>query len=185
VTVVRERVVAPQTVRHIYEPAPPPHVVVHRAPGRVVQYEERPVYVEPPRTVVHAEYRQVWGGDVDIKSVKPELRFDRRDGHFWLDVRYDVETEFPSQGRLDLVLELLHHGAPLLDDRGEPIQFAVVLDRPSDVDDDEFEYESRFSVTMPPGGHFNPKKLKASCLVVDREYGDVLDTKVESVKFKD
>lgn len=190
-TVVHERAIAPP---HVVRPVRQP-VIIHHPPARVVSYQthivEAPRVVAPPpvrtEVVVQSDgwYEPVDPIDVDIESLKPELQFDHREGQWWLKVRYDVETKYAPNGQFDLVVELHERGAPLLDERGEPVHFAVVLDRPTDVDDEELEYESRFEVALPSGLAFHPEKLKAHGVVVDRQNGDVLDIKRESVDFDD
>lgn len=194
-TVVRERVIGPApVVTHVVHRVPPA-VVVHRPPARVVSYEthivQAPRVIAPPpvRTEVVVQSDgwcdRIKPADVDIDSLKPELRFDRREGQWWLEVRYKVEVKYAPNGQFDLVVDLMDQGTPVVDERGEPVRFAVVLDRPTDVDDHELEYKGRFEVPLPAGAAFHPKKLRAHALVMDRENGAVLDAKTKSVDLDD
>ena len=121
--------------------------------------------------------------DVDIDSLRATVT-PARDG--WrLEVRYEVEVEdAPRYDRFDLVLALTERGRLLTDRRGRPLTLVVPLDRPSEVDDDELEFEGRASFRLPRGAVYNPKKLKVHAKVVRVRDGRAFDRKSKSVKFQ-
>jgi hypothetical protein len=121
--------------------------------------------------------------DVDIESLRGELR--RTAGEWLLEVRYDVEVEdyLPPPGTLELILYVTEHGYALVDQTGQPIEFLVPLECPSEVDDDELEFEDRVIVTLPDGVFHDPEHLRLEGIVVRIDDGRPLDRKDKSIKF--
>ena len=59
-----------------------------------------------------------------------------------------------------------------------------MLDRPTDIDDDELEFKQRLSITLPRQVILYPKKLKIRVAIIDRYTGRIVDDKTKSVKWK-
>jgi hypothetical protein len=125
----------------------------------------------------------VAGPDVDIESLRGELW--RASGEWLLEVRYDVEIEDyrPPPGDLELILYVTEHDYTLVDQAGRPIEFVVPLVHPSEVDDDELEFEDRLIVTLPDGVFGNPDRLRLEGIVVRVGDDYALDRKGKSIKF--
>ncbi len=121
--------------------------------------------------------------DVDIESLRGELW--RSGGEWLLEIRYDVEVEdyLPPPGALELILYVTERGHTLVDRAGYPIEFVVPLDRPSEVDDDEIEFEDRITVTLPDGVFHDPGRLRLESLVVHAGDDRPLDRKDKSIKY--
>jgi hypothetical protein len=122
--------------------------------------------------------------DVDIESLRGELW--RANGEWLLEVRYDVEVEDrrPAPGELELTLFVTEHGYTLVDRAGRPIEFVIPLAHPSEVDDDELEFEDRIVVALPDDVFDDPKRLRLDAVVVRVGDDYALDRKSESVKFE-
>lgn len=126
------------------------------------------------------EYRQP---DVDIDSLKGELfRVDRE---WQLEVRFEVEIEdhHPAD-RFELILYVSEKGYPLADKRGRRIEYVIALDQPTNVDDDELEFEHRVTLSVPDGAFRNPKRLRLHGRVVYQGEEHPLAHKNKSIKFK-
>ena len=125
----------------------------------------------------HAPY------DVDIESLKGELW--RADGQWVLEIRYDVEVEDgrPALGELELILYVTEHGHVIADELGRSLEFVVPLDLPSEVDDDEIEFESRTAVALPDGAFYDPDDLRLEAVVVRASDGYPLARKGKSIKY--
>lgn len=97
--------------------------------------------------------------DVDIDELSGELA---RGEHEWLlEVRYEVEVEgATAAGPFDLVLNVSEHDRLLTDGERRPLVFAIPLDRPTDVDDDEAEYEGTVMVSLPRDSFVDPDDLE-------------------------
>jgi hypothetical protein len=121
--------------------------------------------------------------DVDIESLRGELW--RVGGEWLLEVRYDVEVEdyLPRPGELDLILYVTEHDGVLADHAGNPIEFVVPLEHPTEVDDDELEFEDRVTVTLPNGTFHDPRHLRLHGVVVHVDGDYPLDRKDKSIKF--
>jgi hypothetical protein len=122
--------------------------------------------------------------DVDIESLRGELW--RASGEWLLEVRYDIEIEddLPPPGDLELIVFVTEHGHSLLDQAGRPIEFVVPLVHPSEVDDDELEFEDRIVVALPDGVFDDPGRLRLEGVVVRVGDDCVLDRKNRSIKFE-
>lgn len=121
--------------------------------------------------------------DVDIDSLKAEVRYER--GGWRLLVGYEIEIEDARPyERFELVLTLLEHGRPLRDRFGRPLSIVVPLDRPTKYDRDEVEFRRRLSVRLGAGAITNPRRLKILAEVVRTTDGHSLDHKKRSVKFR-
>lgn len=116
--------------------------------------------------------------EVDIEDLDAEIRWD---GEKWrLVVEYDVEIEHASAGdSFDLVLNLFNKSRP-----DQPVQIVVPLTQPSEVDDDELEYESNVVARLDPNLVIDPHKLRLCGLVVRRGGGEIMDEKTTSVDCK-
>ena len=97
--------------------------------------------------------------DVDIDSLKASMRY--YDGSWHVSVKYEVEVEDGVPSDLRLVLYFTERGRTVLDPTGEPIEFIVPLDEPSEVDDDEI-VPTRASQGNAVG------RIAIGCPVVDR-----------------
>ena len=79
----------------------------------------------------------------------------------------------------DLVLNVIDRTG-----RVQAIQIVVPLVIPSEVDDDELEYESSVVARFDPSLVSDPKKLRVRAEVVPRGGGVVLDHDETSVKYR-
>jgi hypothetical protein len=122
--------------------------------------------------------------DVDIESLRGELW--RSGGEWLLEVRYDIEVEdcIPSRGELELVFYVTEHSRQLVDHAGDPIEFFVPLDHPSEVDDDEVEFENRVAVTLPEGVFCDPDRLRLQGFVFRIGDERPLARRDKSIKYK-
>ena len=122
--------------------------------------------------------------DVDIESLKSELRWIN--GEWLLEVHYEVEVEdyWPLPGELELILTITEHSRTLVDHTGNPIEFIVPLEYPSEEDDDELEFEDRITITLPQQAIGDPKHLRLESVIVRVSDGYPLDRKDKSIKFK-
>lgn len=122
--------------------------------------------------------------DVDIDSLRASIWYD--DGRWHIHVKYEVEaeTEDGVPDDLRLVLFFTERGRVVTDPKGEPIEFVVPLDRPSEVEDDEIEFEDRIMLELPDRSFRNPLRLKVNAVVVYGPEGRTLDRKDRSVKLK-
>ncbi len=120
--------------------------------------------------------------DVDIDSLKASMRYF--DGSWHVSVRYEVEVEDSVPSDLRLVLYFTERGRTVRDPKGEPIEFIVPLDEPSEVDDDEIEFEETIILELPDRSFRNPRRLKVHAVAVYGPQGRSLDRKDRSVKLK-
>ncbi len=127
-----------------------------------------------------ASHRGCKKPDVDVESLKATLWHDY--DSWKVSIKYEVEVEDARPDRFDVVITFSQHDRLLRNRQGQVIQLLDVLDRPSDVDDDEFEFKKRLSASLPRGVLQCPKKLKVRLEVFDRRTGRVVDSKKESVK---
>lgn len=118
------------------------------------------------------------GLDVDIEDLDAEIRWD---GEKWrLVVEYDVEIENSIPGEaFDLILNLVSRSRP-----GQPVQIVVPLVTPTEVDDDELEYESSVVARIDPALIGEPDRLRLEAMVIRRGGGEVLDSDHTSVDYK-
>ena len=116
--------------------------------------------------------------DVDIEDLDAEIRWD---GQKWsLRVEYDVEIEDAAPNEtFDLVLNLVNRT-----NAGQPVQIVVPLVSPSEVDDEEFEYESAVVARLDAGLVGDPDHVKVHAVVVRHGGGEVLDQDKTSVKHR-
>ena len=88
------------------------------------------------------------GSDVDIDELR--VRVDR-DASGWLfELYYEIDVEDARRfGPLEFVVSIEYGGQPIVNDGGEPVQFVLPLDTPSEYDGDDVEYVDRvvFAVT--------------------------------------
>ena len=121
--------------------------------------------------------------DVDFDSLKAELF--RVEGEWLLEVRYEVEIEDYNPGdRFELIFYVAQRKQVLLDDERRRIEYVIPLDNPTDVDDDELEFEQQVTLTLPEGAFRNPRRLKLHALVVYQGQHEALKHKDRSIKFK-
>ena len=125
-----------------------------------------------PQPVSHSRF------EVDIEDLDADIRWD---GQKWsFRVEYDVEIEESAPGEaFDLVLNVIDRTGA-----AQPVQIVVPLVTPSEVDDDELEYESSVVARFDPALVSNPKKLRVRAVVVHRGGGEVLDHEETSVKYR-
>ncbi len=121
--------------------------------------------------------------EADIDSLRGELYHARREWR--LRIRYEVEIEdaLPFE-QFELQVRVYERGRPVLDMRRRPLVIVLPLRYPTDVDDDELEFEDRVTVRLPYDAVCNPKRLKLEALVVRLNDGRVLDDSRRSVKFR-
>ena len=123
-------------------------------------------------------------GEVDLESLKGRLYY--APDEWKLHVRYDVEVEDAyCRDSFDLVLYVIDRGRPVLDSTGRPIQIVVPLDRPTEIDDDELEFEGRFVVGLPHCSDYTVPDLRLQGVVVRRSDGLRFDQKERRVRFRD
>jgi len=120
--------------------------------------------------------------DVEVESLKAALH--RASQGWYLNIQYEVELEDARPDRFDVLIAFSERGRMLRDGRGRPIELFEGLGRPTDVDDDEFEFKNRLLVTLPRELIHNPKKLKTHVAIIDRYTNRVIDDKTTSVKWK-
>lgn len=120
--------------------------------------------------------------DVEIDSLKASMRY--YDGSWHVRVKYEVEVEDGVPSDLRLVLYFTERGRTVLDPTGEPIEFIVPLDEPSEVDDDEIEFEETITLELPDRSFRNPRRLKVHAVAVYGPEGRSLDRKDRSVKLR-
>jgi hypothetical protein len=120
--------------------------------------------------------------DVDIDSLKASMRY--YDGSWHVSVKYEVEVEDGVPSDLRLVLYFTDRGRTVLDPKGAPIEFIVPLDEPSEVDDDEIEFEETITLELPDRSFRNPRRLKVHAVAVYGPEGRSLDRKDRGVKLK-
>ncbi|NLE57181.1 MAG: hypothetical protein GX616_02385 [Planctomycetes bacterium] len=118
------------------------------------------------------------GTEADIEDLDAEIRWD---GEKWrLSVEYDVEIENAGGGEsFDLVLSLFDKRG-----RNTPVQITVQLVQPTEVDDNEVEYESTVEARIDASLVGDPTRLRLRGMVVYRGGGIVLDEKETSVDHK-
>ncbi len=118
--------------------------------GRIVAAALLAAFVAMP---VAADGR--WGGDrgysradADIESLDATLRLSSIGAE--LIVRYDIEIEDARYGeRFNLLLEIEQCDGLVRDATGRPVLLVVPLNNPSDVDDDELEFEDADTLSVP------------------------------------
>ncbi|MBN2446505.1 MAG: hypothetical protein JXO22_07265 [Phycisphaerae bacterium] len=128
--------------------------------------------------------RRERGMDVDFESLKGEVW--RADGEWVLEVRYEIEIEdrLPRPGELTLVICIRDGDELLLNEEGTPFELIVPLDRPSEVDDDEIEFEDRFIVVLPNGAIRDPGHMRLEAAIVSEDDGHAVEHRDSSVKFR-
>jgi hypothetical protein len=95
-------------------------------------------------------------------------------------VEYDVEVEDDAMaGAYDLDLNLFNKSRP-----DQPVQIIVPLVQPSEVDDDEMEYESKVVARVDPRLIGDPDRLYMIGMVVRRGGGELMDREKTSVDHK-
>lgn len=120
-------------------------------------------------------HRRRLRSDAEIDSLKAELRPDR---HGWqLLVKYEVEIEDARRGEaFDLELQLTdRRGRPLFDQNRRPLALVIPLVHPSDVDDDEVEFEGTHVARLPIAVIQLPRDVRLCGKVVRLQDGRVLD----------
>jgi hypothetical protein len=119
--------------------------------------------------------------DVDIEKLKGEVW--RSPDEWLLRVRYEVEIEDWRRGdAFELVAYVTEDGYRLANPAGQPVEFVIPLDRPSEVDDDELEFESSFTVRLPERSFRDPDRLRLHGMVVFA--GDSLPLEKEDTSIK-
>jgi hypothetical protein len=120
--------------------------------------------------------------DVDIESLKARV-YRSVDG--WrVRVAYEVEVEPAERDRFDLVLRFTERGRPVVDRRNRPVDYVIALDTPTEVDDDELEFEGRFEDRVCGFSACNCKRIRLEAQVIDRLSGKVVEAKRVRVKRK-
>lgn len=121
--------------------------------------------------------------DADIDSLRADIWSGH--GEWLLRVRYEIEIEdFRPGERFELVLHLTERGRRLVDRKGRVIEIVVPLDRPTEVDDDELEFEDVLTVRLPARVLSNPKRLRIHAAVVSAGGVRPLDHKDRSVRYR-
>jgi hypothetical protein len=111
----------------------------------------------------------------DIDSLKGRLLDAQR-----LLVEFEVEIEDARRHEaFELVLEVTRHGRHAA---YRPTTFVVPLDRPTDYDDDEMEFDSRVVLELPDGVFADPRSLRLHARVVPLGDDRVLDHEDTSIK---
>lgn len=99
-------------------------------------------------TTLAGDRHRIERPDVDIDTLKAELF--RGPTSATLSVRYEVEIEdcWRPDGFVLVVTPADRRGV-LIDEEGRPFDFAIPLDRPTDIDDDEAEFEGQVRIELP------------------------------------
>lgn len=121
--------------------------------------------------------------DADIERLKGSLVSL---GDRWrADIDYKVEVEGRWAHRTPLVLSLLvtDDQGVLTDPSGRPIEAQIPLDRPSDIDDDELQYEAGIALDIPNGAFPYPDRLQVEARVIDERDGAVMDHDRSRIRF--
>lgn len=91
-------------------------------------------------------------------------------------VEYEVEIEDARPGdAFDLVFHISENGYVLPDAQGRPYQIVIPLDQPTEIDDDEMTFESRFSVQIGYNSFQDPDHLRLHARLIPRGYNHPLD----------
>ncbi len=128
----------------------------------------------------HGGYRGS-GADVDIESLKAKLLGGWNDSVLQVRCKVEIEDAWPGQ-RFDLWLRVTERGRELSDRRGRPVRVRVPLNRPTDIDDDEFEFDERLELPLPHAMPWNAKRLRIQAKVVGRNSGRVFDRDDATIK---
>lgn len=100
--------------------------------------------------------------DLDAKLV-PEAQTWR------LLVKYDVEIEDCRPGEVfDLVFHISENGRILPDAQGRPFQIVIPLTAPTEIDDDELTFKSRFHLPIGYQSFREPDELRLHARVMVR-----------------
>jgi hypothetical protein len=119
-------------------------------------------------------------GEVEIEDLS--ARITEYDGGWQLRAEYEVETEDYARSRFDLILRLAHNGEVLGDANGQPLDYVVGLDSPSDVDDEELEYEGKINETVFLPSTWDRHDLRLEALLMDRHTNRIVDSRSTKVK---
>ena len=121
--------------------------------------------------------------DVDIDRLEAEIRQDTHGWRVFVDYQIEIE-DAPRYDRFELLLTFSERGRPLVDRLGRPIEVAIPLVDPTDIDDDELEFRDGLTINLPHGVLHNPKRLKIHAEVVSVAQGRVMDRKAKRVKYR-
>lgn len=86
------------------------------------------------------------GSDIDIEKLKCEPILGPE---FVLCVDYCVEVEGRPPAALELRLQVLECGRQMVEPDGAPIELVIPLDQPTEIDDDEAEFEGQVKFVLP------------------------------------
>ncbi len=160
----------------LHEPQPQ---YIEEAPQPINERYAEPAY--PPPAVLASLPRP----DVDIDELSARIQ---RAGADWrLDVDYQVDIDHAGRSAepLQLVLSVRDDEGVLADPEGRPFEVMIPLDRPSDVDDDEFEFEAGTALSLPDGAFAWPHRLVLEGIVLDPRDSAVLDRDSTRVRYSE
>lgn len=131
-------------------------------------------------TVASADQTPVEVSGVDFEKLKAALHFDG--GRAVLEVEYDIEFEdiLPAPGETSLVLTLA--GGEGLVQPSTPVEFVIPLTTPSEVDDDEVEFESTVWLTLSQPPAFGELTLVGS--VIENATGALLAQRTDEFEIE-
>ncbi len=121
--------------------------------------------------------------DVDIESLSAGMHEGPRG--LTLSIRYEIEIEDASPwDRFELVMQVTDNGRPVLDGFGRPLEITAPLTRPTEVDDDELEFEDSLTVDVSSQSIRNPDRLRLWATVVRLADERICERKETSIKME-
>jgi hypothetical protein len=149
-----------------------------RSETRVQVNIGRPAVVRPPVVVEQPLIRL--RSEADIERLSGDLRWVA--GQWDLQVAYKVEIEnMCPWERFEAVFRVAENGIPLLDTNGQPMTITIPLERPTDIDHDELEFEDSFGLCLPDGAICDANNIRVYAKIVRIADGRVLDREDDSI----
>jgi len=120
---------------------------------------------------------------VDIDKISGDLYEHGADWRLLMKFQVEIEGHRRSDAPLVLVVDVVDPAGTLIDAEEQPFQFVIKLDRPTDVDDDEIEFEGGAEMILPDPLVADPLALRLSARVLDERDGMILAAKTRSVDY--
>lgn len=120
--------------------------------------------------------RRIRSPEADVDDLDARIRYVG--GEWEVVVQYEVEVERAPVGYCDLVLDIIDR-----DHAAAPLRVSLPLDRPTEIDDDEIEYEGQTRIRLTHEQVRDPERLRLYGYAVVAGGGPVLDR--ESTKIDD
>ncbi len=123
--------------------------------------------------------------DVDIDDLS--ARIVRAGADWRMDVEYDVDVEDArfTQQPLHLVFSIRDDQGLLADTEGRPFDVMIPLDRPSDADGDDLEFEAGTALSLPDGAFAWPHRLVLEAVVLDPRDHAILAADSTKVSYRE